>query len=74
MSVFDLDRYLTMIEYITVAYRGVNYYVRRTSGEALEVSATGAIFLQGVWGASRVQGRALVGGSGVAKPPDRKRF
>ena len=62
-----------------VAYRGVKSCVRRTSGKAREVSAAGAIFLQGVWGPHRPRtGPGQSPGTcrrfRGASPPDRKRF
>ena len=74
---FNVVGLLVKISLDTVAYRGVNSCVRRCSGEVREVSAAGAIFLQGVWGPHRPPagpgqspGRRFRG----AKPPDRKRF
>ena len=55
---------------LTVAYRGVNSCVRRMSGF---LSATGAIFLQGVWGTHRPPagaGQSPGRGFRGTKPPD----
>ena len=61
----------------TVAYRGVNACVRINWDEAREMSAAGAIFLQGVWGRHRPPagpGQSPVRGFRGRSPPTEKDF